>query len=212
MRLLEDVNIRLNLDLLFLDKEGRVLDTRSSHNIITNAGRQFMAECISAQAFAGANFTRHQDDIVRYIGFGIGGTRQNDADALDGSSALSLAYPGTNLQTDVDVAVSALERPIPVTEGPDVWMKEITTPGTFPTATSTRFSAIFSQTDLSGGSFPSVPISEIALFKGAADPSLPNGTAGAYPGVGGQVIAYDTFNAVAKTGVFAIEVRWTWRF
>jgi hypothetical protein len=213
MKFSEDIDIRINLEIDLFERGKRKRHHRS-HNIVVNTGRQFLAEVITASSFGPGTFVRTQDQVVRYIGFGIGGTRQSSSDAA--LPPYSLAYPagyaGTNTQTDTDVTVARLERPVRVSSGPDVWMNQIAAPGTFPSATSTRFIAVFSQTDMSFGSFPSVPLSEIGLYKGSADPSLPNGGAGAYPGPGAHMIAYDTFDPIHKTGVFSIEVRWEWRF
>ena len=90
-------------------------------------------------------------------------------------------------------------------------MKEIVTPGTFPVATTTRFTAIFADAEINVGGFPSLPLSEIGLFKSSADPTLPNGGAGVYPGGTGHMIGYDTFDPIHKTGQYSIEVRWDWR-
>lgn len=209
IHLKEDIPCVWNLAIDLIEEDGRVLEHHRSHNIVTNAGRQFMAEVITPATLAGAGFTRTNNEIVRYIGFGIGGSRQSSS--LASSAPLSVDYPGTNVQTDIDVTVNALERPVRVTAAP-LWMREISTPGTFPLATSTRFIATFGQTDISYGSYTQVPLSEIGLFKSDADPSLPNGTLGAYPGAGGQVIAYDTFAPITKTGLFSIQVRWEFRF
>jgi hypothetical protein len=171
-----------------------------------------LAETITAQSFGPGSFVRHQDNVVRYIGFGVGGSRQNNPDAFvpPFSSASPVGYGGTNVQTDDDVTVSRLERPVAVT--PSLWMREISTPGTFPTLRSTRHIATFSETDLNIGAFTSVPISEIGLFKSSANPALPNGSAGAYPGAGAHTVAYDTFEPFSKTGAFVIEVHWELRF
>jgi hypothetical protein len=213
MKFSEDVDVRLNLEIDLIERGKRKRHHRS-HNIVVNTGRQFLAEVITASSFGAGTFVRTQNQVVRYVGFGIGGTRQNSSDAA--SPPYSLAYPagyaGTNAQTDTDVTVARMERPVRVTATPDTWMNQISAPGTFPTATSTRFIAVFGPADINIGPFASVPLSEIGLYKGSADPSLPNGGAGAYPGPGSHMIAYDTFDTIHKTGVFSIEVRWEWRF
>lgn len=196
------VNIELDVR-----ERGKIVRRERTHNIVTNIGRQFMAEVIVSSTTPA--ITRHQDTVVRYIGFGIGGNRQNSSIA-DGAP-YSADYPGSNTQTDIDLTVTGLQRPVRVTAAP-LYMREIMAPATFPTATSVRFTAVFSETDINYGGYASVPLSEIGLFTSAADPSLPNGAAGAYPGAGGLMIAYDTFNTIHKSGVFSIETRWEYRF
>jgi hypothetical protein len=214
VRFLETIETSWNLEIDLLERGKRRRWHQRTHNIVVNTGRQFLAENITPSSLGPSSFVRTQNTVVRYVGFGIGGSRQNASDALAPpySSAYPAGYGGTNVQTDVDVTVGRLERPVKATTGPDLWMREISTPGTFPTAQSTRFIAVFGQTDINFGAFTSVPLSEIGLYKSSADSSLPNGGAAAYPGPTGHLIAYDTFDTIHKTGVFSIEVRWEWRF
>jgi hypothetical protein len=73
---------------------------------------------------------------------------------------------------------------------------------THTTATETTFIRLFTQTEISYGSFLTVPLSEIMLFTNAADPEnyLNNG------------VAYDTFDTLSKTVAFELQVEWTIRF
>lgn len=213
MKIQDEIELKWNIEIVVLDRGKQRIHHQNTHNIVVNTGRQMMAENMTASSFGPGTFVRHQDSVVRYIGFGVGGSRQNNPAAL--AAPFSDAYPGgyggTNVQTDDDVTVSRLERPVAVTAAP-LWMREISTPGTFPTARSTRYIATFSETDLNIGAFTSVPLSEIALFKSSANPALPNGSSGTYPGAGAHTVAYDTFEPFSKTGSFVIEVRWELRF
>jgi hypothetical protein len=213
--IVETVEMKFNVEIDIFERGKRRRWHQQTHNIVVNNGRQFMAELITPASLGAGTFTRTQDTIVRYIGFGIGGSRQSSpvAGASPYSDAAPAGYGGTNAQTDVDVTVGRLERPVRVTTGPDVWMKQIAAPGTFDAGNRrTTFIATFSESDINFGSFTSVPISEIGLYKSSADPTLPNGGAGAYPGPTSHLIAYDTFDPFAKTGAFNIEARWQWRF
>lgn len=211
----EKIDIRWNLQISVEDRGKSKIWHHRTHNIVVNTGEQFMAEVITPATLGpSGSFTREQDNIIRYIGFGIGGTRQNSSDAS--ASPLSDTYPagydGGNSQTDTDPTVAQLERPVLVTTGPDLFMQEISTPGTFAAFNETTFIAVFSRTEINVGAFTSVPLSEIGLYLNSADPTLPNGGAGAYPGGTGHLAAYDTFDSISKTGGFQITVRWTWRF
>jgi len=207
VRKVDRMPVETNIHLL-LKRNGYVVQEERTHNIVTNIGRQFLAEVIVSTAAAPV-IARQQNTVIRYIGFGIGGNRQNSSIAAN--APFSTDYPGTNVATDTDLTVTGLERPVRVSAAP-VWMKEIVAPPTWPTATSVRFTAVFSETDLNYGAYASVPLSEIGLFTSAASPALPNGAAGAYPGAGGLMAAYDTFNTIHKSGAFSIEVRWEFRF
>lgn len=212
MNILEPVEVKWNLEIDLFERGKRRRWHQRTHNIVVNTGRQMICEVITPSSLGPGTFVRTQDTVVRYMGFGIGGTRQNNptAFATPYSDTFPAGYGGTNVQTDVDVTVARLERPVKVTNAP-LWLKEIATPGTFPTAQSTRFIAIFDQSDINFGGFTSVPLSEIGLYKSSADPTLPNGSAGTYPAAGGHLMAYDTFDSFAKTGGFSIEARWEFR-
>lgn len=215
MKLVTPIELKWNLQIDLEDRGKRKIWHQRTHNIVVNTGREFLAKVITpASLGGGGSFTREDNSVVRYIGFGIGGTRQYSPAA--GSAPLSTAHPvgygGTNAQADDDETVARLERPVRVTAGPDVWMKEVVTPGTFPAFRETTFIAVFNRTDINVGAFTSVPLSEITLYKSSADPSLPNGGAGAYPGATGHAVAYDTFDSFSKTGSFQISVRWTFRY
>ena len=218
MNHLTPINIESNIEIIARER-GKIVERREIHNIVTNIGRQFLAETITPATLGpGPAFTRTLDQVVRYIGFGIGGNLQSAAAAS--AAPFDTDYPGTNLQTDTDLTVSGLERPVAVSgtintpgiPSPAIWMNQIATPGTFPSATTTRFVALFPELEINFGTYASVPLSEIGLFRGDANTALPNGTAGAYPGSGGLIVAYDTFNTIQKTGLFSIEVRWEFRF
>lgn len=220
MKFTDDIEARFNLEIDLIER-GKRRHHHRSHNIVVNTGRQFLARVITPQTLGPGTFTRTQNEVVRYVGFGLGGTRQVSSSAS--LPPYSSPFPGGyeyagaphNAQTDTDVTVARLERPAAVVNyaGPSpLWMREISAPGTFASATRTTFIAVFSETDINFGTFTSVPLSEIGLYKSSADPTLPNGGAGTYPGPTGHMIAYDTFNTISKTGVFSIEVRWEWRF
>lgn len=209
---IEDLEVSWNLEILGFERGKRKILHQRTHNIVVNTGRQFICENIAASSLSPGGFVRHQNTVVRYIGFGIGGTRQNNPAA--NSSPLSDAYPagygGTNTQTDTSTAVGRLERPVLATASD--WMVQVAAPATFPDATSVQWVASFGQTDLNIAPHTSVPLSEIGLYKSSADPTLPNGGAGTYPGPTSNLVAYDTFDTLNKTAFFALLARWTWRF
>ncbi len=195
----EDIELKWNVQIS-LEERGKQKIHHRSHNIFTNVGRQFVLENISAAAFPSASsFTRLQDSVVRYIGFGLGGTRQNSSLAALAPIGTTL-YPGSNAQTDTDPTSTRL----------DLWMRQVGVIGSLPAQNRAVYVAVFSNTDLQVGA-TSMPLSEIGLFKSSADPSLPNGSVGAYPGPGGHMIAYDTFDTLHKTGQFSIRVEWSLR-
>jgi hypothetical protein len=211
MELAAALELKWNLEIVGFDRGKRRVLHQRTHNIVVNNGRQFLCETISPASF-GVGFTRQQNAVVQYMGVGIGGTRQAAPEAA--TSPLSDAYPGgyggANAQTDADVAVSRLERPVKATSS--AWLKQIAAPATYPTATSVRYAALFDTTDINLAPTTSMPISEIGLYSSLADPTLPNGGSGAYPGATNHMIAYDTFRSLYKTGFWSLQVNWTWQF
>lgn len=211
MRISDKIEVKSNLTLIIRER-GKIVTRRKGHNIWLNLGREFLAQLISYTSFA--PLTPERDDRIRYMGLGIGGTRQiaptvANASPLGGASPPN-AYAGTNAQTDTDLLVTNLERPVRISGGTlaypgdvlDVWLGQVQAPASHPTATQTTFRRVFTQAEVSYGIYTSVPLSEVALFTHAANPNVYNNTA----------IAYDTFDTVSKTGAFDLEVAWTIRF
>jgi hypothetical protein len=205
MRLIETVEVESNLTIVARER-GKIVDRRDGHNVFLDLGREWLAELISYASFSPD--TPERNDRVRYIGFGIGGTRQL-ALAVANSPPHSVSHPGTNAQTDLDSSVTGLERPVRVSGGAtaypgaagDVWVGQVQAPALHPMPAHAEFRRLFTQTEVSYGTFLTVPLSEVALFTAAASPGLYNNTA----------VAYDTFDTISKTGAVELEVRWTLR-
>ena len=212
MRLNEDIEVRSNLEILGFDRGKKRVLAHLLHNIVVTNGRKFLCENVAAASFAGASFTRQQNTVVRYIGFGIGGNRQTEPAATTPplSSTYPTGYGGTNAQNDVTVGVGGLERPVLATA--THWMKEVAAPATFLSDSEVQWQATFDQLDLNLAPYTEMPISEIMMYSSAADPTLPNGVAGTYPGGAGAGLAYDVFDSFNKHGAFSVLVKWAWRF
>lgn len=208
MRLLSDIEAKSNLSLIFRER-GKIVARRDGHNIWVNLGREYLAQLLAYASYS--PLTAETDHRIRYMGFGIGGTRQT-ALVVANAAPYVTDYPGTNLQTDTDPAVTAIERPVRLswTTGPtsppydaaDVWLGQIAAPPTHPVATQVKFVRLFTESDISSGIYSAVPLSEIGLFTNAANPNVYNNT----------FAAYDTFDTITKTDAFSIEVSWTIRF
>ncbi len=202
----EKVEVKQNLRLT-LRERGKIVDRREGHNIWLNLGREYLAQLIAYSSFS--PLTGERNDRIRYMGLGIGGTRQTALGVANASPYVD-SYPGTNLNTDSDLGVAQLERPVRISGSTsaypgladDTWLAQVQAPVVHPVATQTTFTRVFTATDLSYGGFLSVPLSEIMLFTNAADPHVYNN-----PG-----IAYDTFDTLSKTNAFELEVNWTVRF
>lgn len=206
MRFIETIEVKQNLSIIARER-GKIVARRDGHNIWLNLGREYLAQLIAYSAFS--PLTTIREDRIRYMGLGIGGTKQFMLGVAN-SAPIGTAYPGTNAQTDSDANVTVLERPVRISgstdpypgQASDVWLGQIQAPPTHPLPSQTKFSRIFTSTEVSYLTFLSVPIAEIMLFTGAADPNVRNNTG----------VAYDTFDAISKTSAFELEVNWTIRF
>jgi|SRR5690606_8082426 len=207
LRLKETVEVKNNLKITIRNDRGKLVGKREGHNIWLNIGREYLASLIAYSSYT--PLAPERNDRIRYMGLGIGGTRQLLL-SLANSPPLDTAYPGTNTQTDQDPTVTQLERPVrlagsvsdPPYDPSDVWLGQVQAPAIHTTPTEVTFRRLFSQTDLSYGAYLSVPLSEIGLFTAAADVNSPNNSP----------VAYDTFDSFPKTAAFSFEVVWTVRF
>ena len=209
MRLQATVEIKNNLRITARER-GKIVQRRDGHNIWVDLGREYLAALIALTSYGPD--VPERNDRIKYIGFGIGGTRQV-APGVANTAPMSVAYPGTNLQTDTDPSVTTLERPVRVsgsTTAPsdpynpaDVWLGTIQAPPIHNTPTQVTFRRLFLQTEISYSTFATVPLSEVMLFTSAANPvGVPLNTG----------VAYDTFDTISKTGALELEVEWTVRF
>lgn len=207
MRIVEKtIQVKSNLRITIRER-GKIVGRRQGHNIWLNLGREYLASLIAYSSFG--PLTTERDDRIRYMGLGIGGTRQLALGTANANPLLT-AYPGTNNQTDIDGTVSRLERPVRVTGGSDPypglgtdnWLGQAQAPAEHPTTTQTRFRRLFTETDISYAPFLTVPLSEIMLFTNNASINVFNN-----PGV-----AYDTFDTISKTSSYGLETDWTIRF
>jgi hypothetical protein len=207
MRFVEKIEVKQNLTIVVRER-GKIVARRAGHNIWVNLGREYLASLIAYSSFAPV--TPERDDRIRYMGLGIGGTRQLLLSVAN-NPPMSTTYPGTNEQTDEDPTLTQLERPVriagttsvPPYDPSDLWLGQVQAPAPHVTPTEVTFRRLFGQTEFSYGTFTNVPLSEIGLFTGNANPT----------GVpGNPFVAYDTFDALSKTNAFSFEVNWTIRF
>jgi hypothetical protein len=210
MHFTEIIEVKQNLRLTTRER-GKIVDRREGHNIWLNLGREYLAKLISYKTFIPPVF--EEDARIRYMGLGIGGTRQLAVGIQPGSAnvaPLTPAYAGTNTQTDVDPTVTTLERPVRLsgssTNYPglagDTWLGQIQAPADHSIPTQVTFRRVFSEIELNYPPFLSVPLSEIGLLTSASVPNFYKNT----------LVAYDTFDSLSKTSAFSLEVDWTIRF
>lgn len=206
MKLTEDIQVRSNLRLTMRER-GKKIDERVGHNIFLNYGREWLSKLIAYQSFNPD--VPEYNARVRYMGLGIGGTRQIAPDFADTAPLTDYGPVGSYSQTDTDPTLLHLERPVrvsgssgPATQPGDIWLGQVQAPAQHDTPTSTTFRRLFSSTDISYAPYISVPLSEVGMFLSDADPNFKNNS----------IVAYDTFDTISKTTAFELEVVWTLRF
>jgi hypothetical protein len=200
------IEVKQNVHLIARER-GKIVARRDGHNIWVNLGREYLAGLIAYASFTPV--TPERDDRIRYMGLGIGGTRQL-ALPVANAAPLVTAYPGTNAKTDTDPTVTILERPVRTSgssdpypgQGADVWVGQIQAPATHGTATEVTFKRLFSTLEISYSPFLTVPLSEVGLFTASANVNIFNNL----------LVAYDTFDTLSKTNAFELEIDWTVRF
>lgn len=209
MRLRDTIQVKQNLELT-LRERGKIVERRTGHNIFLDLGREWLANLVSFESFGPD--VPFRNDRIKYMGLGIGGNRQLAAGVGNIASIppMSVSYPGTNNQTDVDPSVTVLERPVRVSGSEstypgvsgDAWVGIIGSADPLSVVNQVTFRRVFVQTEVSYGSFIKVPLSEVGLFTSAADPE----------NYQNNPVAYDTFDTLTKTTAFELEVVWTLRF
>ena len=199
----DTIQVKNNLSLVCRER-GKIVARRDGHNIWLDLGREYLAKLIALQSYGpDVPFT---DARVKYLGFGIGGTRQL-ALATANSTPISPPYTGGNTQTDNDPTILTMERPVRVSGSSsaypgvvgDTWIGRITSADPLTAPKQVTFRRIFTQLEVSYGPFVSVPLSEVGMFTSDADPE----------NYQNNPVAYDTFDTLSKTSAVDIEVVWT---
>lgn len=206
MRIVDTIQVRSNL-IITARERGKVVARREGHNIWLDLGREYLAQLIAYNSFGPDTPVR--DDRIKYMGVGIGGTRQLALPTAN-SAPISPPYTGTNVQTDTSAIVTSLERPVRVSGSSsaypgiagDAWVGQIQAPPDLSGGTEVVFRRVFTREEVSYAPFLSVPLSEVMLFTSAADPEN-------YQNTG---VAYDTFDTISKTSAVNVEFVWTIRF
>lgn len=219
------IEAKVNVRIVARER-GKIVARRDSHNIWVNFGREYLAKTISP--LDGTYTTPVNNAVVRYIGLGIGG----DAQTLDIAGTfptLDTHYPGQNIFDDTVISTATLERPVKVTgtagvgASAGVWMSSVTAPPTFggTPISKVEFDTLFTNSDINlGGSYPSVPLSEVGLFLSSEVASRTSeevydyGTPPAYinSSTRQKLLAYNTFDPISKTVSVSLEIHWEIQF
>jgi hypothetical protein len=194
---LKDIMVHANVDI-FLRERGKLLSTRSGHNVFTITGRNLLAKLIGWETVAGVDIP-YTNRRVRWMGVGKGS--QLEVTTVEGLNDPVKA-------TDSDFLVGIQET-------------------TFPTSTTVRFTTEFGTTLISRPDPVAVTEAALFADVSPAKltgTGLRNGTEDS--GYGGDdshtvlnpvvgtnaPIAYKAFEPLTKTVDFTLTIRWDFRF
>lgn len=199
-------------------REGKVVFTQDTHNVLTRAGKNWLRGRYGAAYYppigpvgeppcgiqagddgwtlAQARGCTMNDYRIRYVGLGSGGI-----------------YNGGTFQESK--YVSGLESPLPIdTAVPPRWLKQLlpqpdpSDVTTFPNSADICFHLILEETDITFAEEKT--ISEVALFTSMADPFVEPSISVCPTGVDGM-IAYNCFSGRIKGMGDKFEILWYWR-
>lgn len=216
-----------NVEVIVRERGKRVPQhCRHDHNIWVDLGREYLARVIAPNVGATDHYAEPPREFVQYMGVGIGGDSQVHPSAYQ--SPLKDDYPPAtgsspgadgNMQSDDDLTITYLERPVKIDAVSPLWLDDVVQPPTFLNSNRTlRLDRLFTEPELNSvGPYTVVPVSEIGLFLGTQDPAAANVYDVSNPpsmvGAGRQtLLAYNTFEPIPKTISFTFEVRWELRF
>ena len=200
-------------------RDGEVVEQRESHNIITNVGRNYLRNIISAITYdnvdAANGFVEGPTNVytserVRYMAFGVGGAFSAD--------------PYYHIQEEL-VTVTALEDYVKITDSS--YLKEVDVQGPagepFPTQYSVRFACQLTESDISFANNVSkssaltlpisyvgtdVAVSEAGLYLSGANPAQDLD----HTDNNSRLIAYNIFQPIHVTQNIVLRVEWEFRF
>jgi len=192
----DNIHVENNL-FITIRERGKIVGRREGHNIFLDTGREWLTKLISYASFTPD--VAESDERIKYMGFGIGGTRQIAPDFANTSPLTDYGPLGSFTQTDTDPSLTRVERPVRLAD--TIWLGRVQSPVAHNTVTSATFQRLFTAEEISYAPYSSVPLSEIALFLSSANPAFKSN----------NMIAYDTFDTISKTTAFELEVSWTIR-
>ena len=200
-------------------EDGKLVDRRLSHNVVTNVGRTWLTMLVGSDDYSTDPPSPHVTSKIGYIGFGCGGALQTNTLFATGQTEL--------------VTVTALQDPIPIQliGSERLYLKQVDNQTNnsiyFPGDFRTRFIVDIAETELSFADNvtrvsnvevgTAVPISEAGLYLTAADATF---THEAVPAIAGEadpaqpnhLVAYNIFDPITVTPNVILRVEWELRF
>ncbi|MAP23270.1 MAG: hypothetical protein CL582_20275 [Alteromonadaceae bacterium] len=201
-------------------EDGKLVDRRLSHNVVTNIGREWLSKLVGSDDYATDPPSPHVTSKIGYIGFGCGGALQTSGLFTTGQAELVTV---TTLQDPVPIALigSNLTERVYLKSVDKQTNSSIYFPGDF----RTRFIVDIIETELSFAGNKtrdsnvdvgtSVPISEAGLYLSDANPTYTHeesNTGETDPSQENNMVAYNVFSPIAVTPNVVLRVEWELRF
>lgn len=104
-----DFDPRFNVTVLVYERTPagpRLIGQRETHNVMTNTGRSWLVQRLGAASYTGSPPTPNTTEVIKYVGFGVGGALQTTAGYMNTQAELA--------------SVVALEDPVPFKKVGDV--------------------------------------------------------------------------------------------
>jgi len=220
-----EMHCKANVSIVARERGKKVTSAcRDGHNRWVNFGREYLAHVVAPTV----SWEHLEPAVVKYMGFGIGGKFQTATIA----GSLATDYPGQHVFDPNDLTVVTLERPVKVSGVAGVgtsagtWMNTVTVDSGKPAfigspASTVEFLTLFSNVDLHlGGSYTSLPLSEVGMFLSTQTAALFSnqvydyGSSPSYinNATRQKLVAYFPFSPITKTPSISLEVRWALKF
>ena len=183
-----------NIEIV-LREQGKLSCKVQCHNVWASAGQRWLSQLVSLEA----EDTPLENNRIRFIGLGIGGTKQKAAYAS--SSFLMNEYPGTNRQNVQQSIIEHVERPVRVRVGEYLQPINIID---MPDSYTVRCTTHFQPFDISynNSTFRQIPLSDVALFANTSATDVSNN----------PVLGYSVFSTIYKSNTHDMTITWTIRF
>jgi hypothetical protein len=214
-----DFDPKINVSILIYEKDAdgtKLVGRRDTHNVMTNRGKEWLMQRLGGSNYGVSPPTPHRTDVIKYVGFGVGGALQSNAAFLHSQLEIPtvvaiqdpIAYSvvaGTNkryLKTvnaqvlgDVD-DFPAFNRTVFTL---DVLETEISFPGSRSLASNVLVDTL-------------VPVSEAGLYLSSAvptyDPGAPLGAGNVDPRSDNFMVCYNIFEPIPVTPNTLLRILW----
>jgi len=210
---------KVNVSILIYEKcEGglTLVDRRDTHNVMTNRGKEWLMQRLGSSNYGVTPPTPHRTDVIKYVGFGVGGALQTDVQFLRTQLEIPTVVA---LQDPVAFETIALQNKRYLKT---VKNQVLGNPDDFPAFNRTVFTLDVLETEISypgAVSFASnvavgtlVPVSEAGLYLSTAgatyDPSVAPGPANVNPTSDNGLVCYNIFEPIPVTPNTLLRILW----